>query len=129
MSDLSLAIILTTVEAFDCPTCQASAGSACWTRGGRSPRSTTHRSSYAWAGAADLPTIAEELHRADIQLELLTGRYRGCTTSPRTGPRCSRSSPEWPSPNASTSGRSRQSRQLTWSHLPSPVRRTQRAQP
>ncbi|MFH8224051.1 recombinase family protein [Streptomyces sp. NPDC018057] len=57
-------------------------------------------------GAAELPAIAEDLRHHDIELELLTGPLQGVHDPSGQAPPCSRSSQAWPSPNASTSGRS-----------------------
>ncbi len=67
---------------------------------------TVHEMKRLGRGAAALLTIAEDLRHHDIQLELLTGPSKGCTTRPGTAPPSSRSSPTWPSPSASTSAKS-----------------------
>lgn len=67
---------------------------------------TVHEMKRLGRGAIELLTIAEDLRHHDIQLELFTVPLQGVYTRPGTAPPCSRSSSAWPSPSASTSGRS-----------------------
>ncbi|MFG6201406.1 recombinase family protein [Nonomuraea sp. JJY05] len=66
---------------------------------------TVHEMKRLGRGAAELLAIAEELRRADIQLELLTGPLQGIYDPSGHGAALFAFSPGWPSPNPSTSGR------------------------
>ncbi|MEV6040514.1 recombinase family protein [Nonomuraea sp. NPDC052116] len=65
---------------------------------------TVHEMKRLGRGAAELLTIAGG---PISSWSCSPARCRVCTTRAGTGPRCSRSSPGWPSPSGSTSGRSR----------------------
>jgi hypothetical protein len=67
---------------------------------------TVHEMKRLGRGAAELLTIAEQLRRADIQLELLTGPLQGVYDPSGHGAALFAFFAAWPNLNASTSGRS-----------------------